>query len=296
MKSFKELIEKVKQQPTKNVAVAACEDHEVIEAVIEASNMKLANFILFGDINKTNDIIKEHEFNLPNNIKLINANTSKDAAEMAVKCVNQGQADVLMKGLVDTSIILKEVLNKEYGLRSNSILSHVTMFELPKLKRLIFLTDAAMNIDPTVNDLKEIIINAAKLTKSLGIEKPKVAVLSAVEKINPKMPSTQKAKDVSDLFIDNEEVIVEGPLALDLAINEDAAITKGITGFIKGDANILAVPYIEVGNALYKGWVFGCDNVKNAGVIVGARRPIVLTSRADTHEAKVYSIAISLLM
>lgn len=296
MKSFNELIEKVKQQPTKTVAVAACEDHEVIEAVIAASNMKLANFILYGDLDKTNAIIKEHNYILPANIKIIATDNPKTSAEMAVKCVNQGQADVLMKGLIDTSVILKEVLNRDYGLRSNSILSHVTMFELPKLKRLVFLTDAAMNIDPTVNDLKEIINNAAHLTKSLGIQKPKVAVLSAVEKLNPKMPSTQKAKDVADLFINNDEVIVEGPLALDLAINEEAAITKGITGQIRGDADILAVPFIEVGNALYKGWVFGCENVKNAGVIVGAKRPIVLTSRADTHEAKVYSIAISLMM
>lgn len=296
MKNFNDLIEVVKRQAKKTVAVAACEDKEVLEAISAAYHLGLANFILFGDELKTNQIINEYKINLPENLKITNTTGTKEAAELAVKAVNQGQADVLMKGLLDTSIILKEVLNKDYGLRTNSILSHIMMIELPKLKRIIFLTDGAMIIDPSVNELKEIINNAANLLKSLYFEKPKVALISAVEKVNPKMPSTIKCRDVSDLFINNSEIIVEGPLALDLAINYDAAITKQIQGKIKGDADILVVPFIEIANALYKGWVFGCENVKNAGVILGAKCPIVLTSRADTHEAKVYSIALSLMM
>ncbi|MCK9471586.1 MAG: phosphate acyltransferase [Bacilli bacterium] len=296
MKSFIDLIELVKKQEKKTVAVAAAEDHEVLEAVIFAHKQNLAKFILYANEEKLAKVITEHNLQLPKDVIVINADNSIIAAQMAVKCVNQGKADVLMKGLVDTSIILKEVLNKEYGLRTNSILSHVTVIELPRLKRILFITDCAMNIDPSVQELKEIINNATHLAKSLNFRKPKVAVLSAVEKINPKMPSTIKCMEVAELFKNDEEVIVEGPLALDLAINEEAAITKDIKGKIKGDADIIAVPYIEVGNALYKGWVFGAENVKNAGLIIGAKKPIVLTSRADTHEAKVYSIALSLMM
>lgn len=296
MKNFNDLIKMVQDRPTKTIAVAAAEDHEVLEAVIKASELKLANFILFGDTNKIKEICITHKITLPENIIQINTNDPKESAEMAVKCVNSAQADVLMKGLVDTNIILKEVLNRDYGLRTNSILSHVTIFELPKLKRIIFLTDAAMNIDPNVEELKSIIGNAVSLAKNLNFKTPKVALISAVEKVNPKMPSTLKCKELADFYANKEDVIVEGPLALDLAISKEAAITKGITGKIQGDADIIVVPYIEVGNALYKGWVFGIENVQNAGIVLGAKRPIVLTSRADSFEAKVNSIALSLLM
>ena len=237
-----------------------------------------------------------HNLTLPENISIINTNNPKESAEMAVKCVNSTQAGVLMKGLVDTSIILKEVLNRDYGLRTNSILSHITLFELPKLKRIILLTDAAMNIDPGIEELKSIINNAVSLAKTLNITTPKVALLSAVEKVNPKMPSTLKCSELSEIYKDNENMVIEGPLALDLAISKESAITKGITGRIQGDADILVVPYIEVGNVLYKGWVFGMDNVLNAGIVLGAKRPIVLTSRADSHAAKINSIALSLVM
>lgn len=296
MKDFKELIDLVKTKSKKAVAVAACEDKEVLEAVISASQMDIAHFILFGDVKKTSEIIKENNLELPNTIELIFTKSTEESAREAVKYVSSGRADVLMKGLIDTNIILKEVLNKEYGLRTSSILSHVMMLELPKLKRIIFLTDGAMNIDPSVDQLEDIVNNAVNLTKSLNYSSPKVAIISAVEKVNPKMPSTLKAKEVADLFANKDGVVLEGPLALDLAIDRDAAITKGIKGEIKGDADILVVPFIEVANALYKGWVFGSENVKNAGVIIGAKCPIVLTSRADTHEAKVYSIALSLMM
>ena len=296
MKNFTDLLKLIKSKPRKMVAVAACEDKEVLEAVIEASKLQIANFYLFGDKTKTLKILNEQNFMLPEGIEIIDVDDAVSAATKAVQYVNSGKADVLMKGLVDTKVILKEVLNKEYGLRSNSILSHVVLLEIPKLKRLIFLTDAAMNIAPNKDELIAIIENSVTLAKALDFKKPKVALLSAVEKVNEKIPSTVLAKELENYYKDSDDRIVEGPMALDLAISKDAAITKGVKTKIQGDADIIVAPYIEVGNALYKGFVFGAAGVKNAGIIVGAKKPIILTSRADSHEAKLYSIILGLLM
>jgi phosphate butyryltransferase len=203
-----------------------------------------------------------------------------------------------MKGLVDTSIILKEVLNRDYGLRTDNILSHVMICELPKFDRLIFLSDGAMNIDPTIEQLKQITLNAVSLARSLNISRPKVALLSAKEKPDPKMPSTLKCQAIQDMYERGEIVRCDicGPLAVDLALDKEAAKIKNIRNNVAGQADILIAPYIEVANALYKGWVFGCEGVKSAGIVIGAKNPIVLTSRADSHESKLYSIALSVLM
>lgn len=296
MKSFSELRKLIENKPKKTIAVASSSDLEVLEAVIFVSSNNYANFLLFGDLQKTNELLMKNNLKLNDNIQLINTISVEEAVKLAVGAVATNKAQILMKGLVDTKVILKEVLNKEYGLRTNSILSHITVLELPKLKRLLYLTDAAMNIDPTSTELKTIILNTLNLTKELITTKPKVALLSAVEKVNPKMPSTLKALEVLELFKDDKSLIIEGPLAVDLAISKEAAKIKNITGEIQGDADILVVPMIEMGNALYKGWVFGCDGVKNAGIVVGAKCPIILTSRADNHEAKVNSILLSLAM
>jgi phosphate butyryltransferase len=239
---------------------------------------------------------------LPNFIhdgcQIVDIKGKEAACAEAVKAVSSGRADVLMKGLVDTAIILKEVLNAEYGLRSDSILSHVMLVELPGFDRLIFLSDGAMNIDPSVEELKHILNNAVLLAKALHVSRPKVAILSAIEKVNPKMPSTLKAKALEEMAERGEIVHCKvcGPLAVDLALDKEAAKTKGIKNDVAGNADILISPYIEVANALYKGFVFGTDGVKSAGLVMGAKAPIVLTSRADSHESKLYSIALSVLM
>lgn len=295
MKSLKELLKFKATSLEVKVAVACPEDEEVLNAILEAYELGLCSFSLVGNLNQVNQIIKDMGKELPKEFKLIDVKEPDQACQLAVKEVSEGNAQVLMKGLVDTSVILKAVLNKEYGLRTNNVLSHVIVCELPYLKRLIFLSDAAMIIDPSIPQLKEITINAVSLAKSLGIEKPKVALISAVEKINPKMPSTTKAMEVKELWKKGEikDCELEGPLAVDLALSVEAAKTKKINSPVAGNADILIVPFIEVGNALYKGWVFGCEGPKSAGIVLGAKAPIVLTSRADSHEAKLYSIALA---
>ncbi len=298
MKTLKEMIMVAQNRPNKTIALACPEDHEVLQAVNEAVNLNLCDFILFGDETKINHIANEMNFTLKN-CKVINALEKEGACIEAVKSVSSGQADVLMKGLVDTAIIMKKVLDKEVGLRTDSIISHVMVMQLPKFNdRLIFLSDGAMNIDPSVDDLKQITINAVNLARSLSISRPKVACISAIEKMNPKMPSTLKCHEIEQMQ-ENHEIVhcdICGPLAIDLALDKNAAKTKNIKNPVAGNADILIVPYIEVANALYKGWMFGCENVKSAGIILGAKAPIVLTSRADSHETKLNSIALSVLM
>lgn len=297
MKTLQEIIMVAQNRPNKTIALACPEDHEVLQAVWEAVKLNLCDFILFGDTDKIESIAKEMNFTL-DHCKLVKCKDKEAACLEAVKSVSSGESNVLMKGLVDTAVILKKVLDKEIGLRTDNILSHVMVMQLPKFERLIFLSDGAMNIDPTVEQLKKITINAVRLARALSISRPKVACISAIEKVNPKMPSSVKCHEVEEM-VENHEIVhcdICGPLAIDLALDKEAAKIKNMKNPVAGNADILIVPYIEVGNALYKGWMFGSENVKSAGIIMGAKSPIVLTSRADSHETKLYSIALSVLM
>lgn len=297
MKTLDELMMVAQNKPNKTVALACPEDHEVMLAVKEAIRLNLCDFILFGDENKIKYFAKELDFDL-SQCQIVNIIDKEEATFEAVKCVSSKKADVLMKGLVDTAIIMKKVLDKEYGLRTDNILSHVMVIQLPKFNRLIFLSDGAMNISPTIEQLKQITVNAVNLARALSISRPKVACISAVEKVTPKMPSTLMCHEIEQMQ-ENLEIIhcdICGPLAVDLALDKEAAKIKNIKNPVAGNADILIVPYIEVGNALYKGWMFGCENVKSAGIIMGAKAPIVLTSRADSFESKLFSIALSVIM
>ena len=204
---------------------------------------------------------------------------------------------MVMKGLVDTSIILKAVLNKEVGLRCGKILSQVSILDIPSYDRLILLTDPAMNISPDLNAKKQIIENAVEVAKSMDIEMPKVACICAKEKVNPKMPDTVEAKELEDMCKNGEikDCIVGGPLALDNAISIEAAKHKGIDNPVAGKADILLMPDIKAGNVLYKSVVFFAKG-DTAGIVMGAKVPIVLTSRADSDIAKLNSIALGVLV
>lgn len=298
MKSLNEVLKLAQKQVPKTIALACPEDFEVLTAVFEARHLNLCSFILFGNKALIMQKLAIMNRQIDDNVKIVDVKNNELACLEAVKAVSSGDAQILMKGLVDTSVILKAVLRREDGLRTNNILSHIMLCELPKLKRLIFLSDGAMNIDPSPEDLKHIINNVVKVAHALEINQPKVALLSAVEKVNPKMLSTIKCQTVQEMY--NQGKIIDcdllGPLALDLAIDKEAARIKGINHPVAGNADILIAPYIEVANVLYKGWVFGCSNIKSAGIVVGAKAPIVLTSRADTHESKIYSIALSVLI
>ena len=296
MKNFNEIIKFAKERGPKTISVACCQDKEVLMAVEMARKEKIANAILVGDIEKTKEIAKDINIDL-DNYELIHIEDLSEASLKSVELVSSGQADMVMKGLVDTSIILKSVLDKEKGLRTGNILSHVAVFDVEKYDRLFFITDAAMNLVPSLNEKKQIIENACKVAHSLDIDTPKVAVICAKEKVNPKMKDTVDAKELEEMCNRGEikDCIVGGPFALDNAVSIEAANHKGIEHPVAGKADILLAPNIEAGNILYKSLVFFSES-KNAGVIVGAKAPIILTSRADNEESKLNSIALGVLM
>ena len=274
------------------LSVAAAHDEEVLLAVKDACEMDIIKAILIGEEDKIRKIASEINFNL-DNVEVIDESDLKLCAEKAVKLVSSGKADYVMKGLLDTSIILKEVLNKEYGLRTDSLLSHVMIYEVPSYHKLLILTDGGMNINPDVSQKKKIADNAIKAAKSLGIDTVKVACLAAKEKVNPKMQATLDADELKSMCKDGmfgNGVVVEGPIAFDLAISEEACKIKGYESEVGGDADILLVPSIETGNGIGKALTY-MANAKSAGIIMGAKAPVVLVSRADTHESKLYSIA-----
>lgn len=292
------LIEKATHIGPKTVAVAAAEDSEVIEAVLDALDRNLANFILYGNEEEIRTIIRlkaREEENGNDRLKIVHTNSKAESAEQAVKAVSNKEANVLMKGNISTSVILKAVLNKEYGLRTGNVLSHTAVFEVPGFERFVIVTDAAMNIAPDLEQKTQIINNAVQLAKSIGIDLPRVAPIAAVEVVNPSMQATL---DAAALTVMNKRgqisgCIIDGPLALDNAVSVLAAEHKGIHSEVAGKADILLVPAIEVGNVLYKSLIYFA-NAKVGAVISGAKAPIVLTSRADSAESKLYSLALAL--
>ncbi|MGE6550152.1 phosphate butyryltransferase [Bacillus mycoides] len=288
------LIDQAAGQPKKTVAVAVAEDHEVIEAVAKAIKLQLAQFRLYGNQEKIIGMLQEHGLQTSEHIEVIAAASSAEAAELSVKSVSNGEADVLMKGNIPTANILKAVLNKEWGLRKGSLLSHVAAFEVPNYDRLIFVTDAAMNIAPDVTQKAAIIQNTVEVAQAIGIDLPKVAPIAAVEVVNPAMQATIDAAMLTQMNRRGQikNCVVDGPLALDNAVSQIAAEHKGIVSDVAGKADILLVPTIEAGNVLYKSLVYFA-NAKVGAMIAGAKAPIVLTSRADSAETKVYSLALA---
>lgn len=296
-KYLTELIDKAKGQTLKRLTVAACQDEEVLKAVHEAAALGIVEPILIGDIEKTEKIAKELGISIEAYEK-VDVKDLVESAKIAVKYVSGGKADFIMKGLIDTSILLKEVLNKEYGLRTDSLLSHVMIYEVPTYHKFIFLTDGGMNLEPDLEDKVKIVNNAVKVCRALGYEKIKVAAIAAKEKVNPKMIATVHADELKKMCNDGvfeEGVIIDGPLALDLAVSKEAARIKGYDSEVAGDADVLLVPNIETGNGIGKSLTYFA-NSQSAGVIIGAKAPIVLVSRADSHEAKLYSIALGSLI
>ncbi|EMA6341514.1 phosphate butyryltransferase [Bacillus cytotoxicus] len=291
---LKHLIDRVAEQPKKTVAVAVAEDHEVIEAVAKATQLQLAQFRLYGNQEKIMSMLQEYRLQSSEDIEVIATLSSAEAAELSVKAVRNDEADVLMKGNIPTANILKAVLNKEWGLRKGGVLSHVAVFEVPNYDRFIFVTDAAMNIAPDVTQKAAIIQNTVEVARAIGNDLPKVAPIAAVEVINPAMQATIDAAMLTQMNRRGQikDCIVDGPLALDNAISQIAAEHKGIASDVAGKADILLVPTIEAGNVLYKSLVyFAKANV--GAMIAGAKAPIILTSRADSAETKVYSLALA---
>jgi phosphate butyryltransferase len=295
IKSFDEIINRVKANGIKKVAVAVAQDEPVLEAIRDAKKMGIADAILVGEKTKIEEVAKIVGLDL-NQFEIIDEPNNARAAKLAVELVSSGKADMVMKGLVDTATFLKAVLDKEKGLRTGKVLSHVAVFDVPALQRIIIVTDAAMNIAPDLMTKKQIIENAVGVAKGIGMDLPKVAVIAAVEVVNPDMQPTLDAAVLSKMN-DRGQIkgcIVDGPFAIDNAISEEAAEHKGIKSPVAGKADIILVPNIETGNVMYKTLTY-TSNAKNGGILAGAAAPVILTSRSDSHESKMYSIALASL-
>jgi phosphate butyryltransferase len=285
------LLERSQAGTTMVLAVAAPHGEDILEAVSEARNRGVVSPILFGDRDKINRIASEFSIDV-SSCRVVEEPDEARAAELAVRAVSSGEADLLMKGNVKTATLLKAVLNKEWGLRSGSLLSHVFLFEIPKVGKVFCMTDGGMSMYPDLTAKKGIIENAVECYHKLGVECPRVAALAAVEVVNQDMPCTIDAAVLTQMNRRGQikGCIVDGPLALDNAVSEESARHKGIVSDVAGKADILLVPDIEAGNLMGKVMIY-MSGGRGAGVIVGARKPIVLTSRFDNVETKLLSIA-----
>ncbi|HOK62646.1 MAG TPA: bifunctional enoyl-CoA hydratase/phosphate acetyltransferase [Soehngenia sp.] len=278
---------------SKKMAVVACQDREVLEAVIESYRMGLTIPILIGDKERTYEISKLYGLDI-SEFQFIEEPDLHKASEIGVRLAHDGEVDFLMKGLVDTSILLKAVLNKEWGIRKFKLLSHVMIYQVDTYHKLLFLTDGGMNLQPNLEEKISIINNAAIVARALDLKEIKVAVLAAKEKVDPKMPATMDAAKLREMYLEgkfDQDIIIDGPFALDLAISKSACEIKGIKSEVGGDADVLLVPNIEMGNGIGKAITY-LANGESAGIIVGAKVPIVLTSRADDNRTKLNSIAL----
>ena len=295
-KNFDDLLAKLKVAKTKKLAVAVAQDEPVLEAVKAAKDRGIADAILVGDREKIEAVATKIDMDL-SSFEIVHEADVKKAALKAIELVSSGQADMVMKGLVDTATFLRSVLNKEVGLRTGKLMSHVSVFEIEGIDRLILLTDAAFNTYPDLKQKVQIINNSVMVAKACGIENPKVAPVCAVEVVNPDMPATIDAALLSKMS-DRGQIkgcIVDGPLALDNALSEEASHHKGVPGPVAGKADVLLLHDIDVANVMYKSLTYTAKT-KNGGILVGTSAPVILTSRADSFETKVNSIALAALV
>ena len=296
MKTIAEIIEAAKAGGRKRIAVAAAQEHTALEAAVDAWRHGLAEPVLIGDLKAIDAIAAELKLDI-SAFERIEEKDFARAAAKAVELVRTGKADMLMKGLLDTSILLKAAFNKETGINAGRLASHVAVMETAHYHKLFLVTDAAINIAPDLSAKIDIIANAVQVARAIGVETPKVALLAAVEKVNyDKMPCTVDAAFIAQMNRRGQVkgCVVDGPLALDNAVSAESAKIKKIVSEVAGDADILVVPDIEAGNVLYKS-LLDLGGAKGAGLVMGAAKPIVLTSRADTAETKLASIALAAL-
>ncbi len=279
--------------PKKKLILAAAQDQHSLGAVIKAWKENIVEPILVGDIENIQNICSSNNYDI-SGLRIIHEPDVQKSIEMSIKMVSNKQADVLMKGMVGTSSLLKGVLNKEWGLRTGNLLSHFALFEVDTYHKVIAVTDVAMNIAPNLKDKIAIVNNSVSCLLRLGYKMPKVAVLGAVEMVNENMEATLHAALLSKMNQRDQikNCIIDGPLAFDNAVSIESARHKGIKSEVAGDTDLLLMPDIEVGNVLYKSLVFFAK-AKVASIILGASAPIVLTSRSDSEQAKFDSILLA---
>ncbi len=294
--SFPKMLQAAREAGYITVAVAAAHEKEVLQAAQAARAEQIADCILVGDATKIHSLAECAGIDL-GEAKVIDEPNTKQAAARVMELVRLGQADVAMKGQIDTGDFLRAALNKATGLRTGRLFSHVGVFEIPGFDRLVLVTDAGVVVAPDITQKVEIVQNAIEVAHALGIEKPKVAVLAATEMVNPKIPTTMDAANLAKMA-DRGQIkggIVDGPLALDNAISAESSSIKGINSPVAGQAEILIAPDVEAGNMLAKAITYFAGG-QMAGVVVGGQSPLIVSSRSDPHETKLMSIALGALL
>lgn len=297
IRNFNEIVKLAQEKGPKKVAVAVAQDKEVMLSIDKAFKLGIVEPILIGDKNDIEEIADKNNI-IIKGFEIIDSKDKLEVCHIATNLIQDGEASVLMKGFVDTSIILKAVLNKEVNLfNKGNLLSHVGVLELPGYDRLFIISDSAMNIAPSLEEKIKIINNAIKVANALDNDNPKIAIICAVEKVNEKMPATFDAYELAQMNEKGEITgcIIGGPFALDNAVSINAAKHKGINHPVAGNADILITPNIESGNILNKSMEY-FGNAQKAGIIMGAKIPIVLTSRASSVDSKLNSISLGVLI
>ncbi|MFQ6003144.1 MAG: bifunctional enoyl-CoA hydratase/phosphate acetyltransferase [Candidatus Zixiibacteriota bacterium] len=296
MKSLNDIWDLAKKTGAKKVAVALAEDEEVLLALEQARKEGMVQGTLVGAKERIEELALKNKID----IKEFAIDQETDGLEASLKCcelINKGEADLMMKGLVGTADFMKAILDKEKGLGTGKLLSHVAVFEIPRYPKLLMITDAAINISPGLMEKAQIIQNAVDVSHSLGIETPLVACIAAVEKVNPdKMPATVDCASLSKMAQRGQisHAIVDGPFGLDNAISEKSAEVKGVRSKVAGKADMILCPNIETGNVIYK-TLIEFAQAECGAIVVGAKVPVILTSRADSHETKLMSIALGVI-
>ena len=294
--NFAELLEAARRVGPKTVAIAAADEPEVLQAVHAAEAEGIADCILVGNRAVIRSLAEELDVDT-SRMMVIDEAEPRRAARKVMELVRLGHAQVAMKGRIETGDFLRAALDKENGLRTGRLLSHVGIFEIPGFDRLIFVTDAGVVVAPDMVAKVEIVQNAIEVAQALGIERPKVAILAATEMVNPKIPTTLDAANLAKMA-DRGQIrggIVDGPLALDNAISMESSSIKGINSPIAGQADILVAPDVEAGNMLAKAITYFAKG-RMAGVVVGGQSPLIVASRSDPHDTKLMSIALGVLM
>ncbi|WP_312476225.1 phosphate acyltransferase [Neobacillus sp.] len=294
-KNFSEVIQKAQTEHPLPISIAQAHDVEVLKAVQEAVELGLIEPLFVGDREKTIELAEKLSFDL-HPFKLYHASGEDEACFLATELASTGRAKAIMKGLANSTPFLKGVLHKELKLKSNRLISHLSAFEIPGFDRIVYMTDGGLNIQPSIEQKKEIIVNASLFLHTIGLMEPRVALLAANERMNPKMPVTGEAQEITRFFEREypKSLLIEGPLPLDLAISETSLLHKGLVSKLDGKADLLVVPTIEAGNIFGKAITYFAGGTM-AGIVLGAKVPLILNSRSDSSKAKLASIALAVV-
>jgi len=292
-RNFTQVVDHALKLETKDLIVVSPEDRAILIAINDAFQMGLIRPILVGNKKKILNLLMELGIRVQG-YEIYNAVSSKDAALLAVKLTHKQSNSILMKGHIQSQVLIDEVYNDNHGLKTNRILSHLGILDIPNYHKLIFVSDAVMNVSPSTSENIEIIDNIFTFVKSLGIYKPKFALISAIEVVNENIESSVNAKKIVEELKDNDEFYIGGPFAVDVAVSHESAKTKKVNHVVAGDADILIFPNIESANSFYKSTTFFANSTP-AALLLGASNPIVFTSRSDSYKSKLYSIALAVV-